>query len=270
MEPQHSPGRRHLHGVLHGLLSGARADYAGHQPRARRRVCRQARPRCGLSGGYFSVECALQGAEVVGVDHRVINVKKCEFVKSVLGVETASFNLDDALHLTRSRYGEFDVVLTLGLLYHLDDPFTFVSNVAELCDRFAVIDSLIALPGGIVAGTSSTMGRGVPICTFVNENVCWMTCCTGCVQTRESRRSSGRNSYDRLAAMSFICSVMVRRPLVYSGVVVPPCLAQAEVTIALRACRHLDSGQGHGGQASLRPGWRDAPATAPRPGRPMH
>src|SRR5262245_2372559 len=38
----------------------------------------------GCLEGYFSVECALQGATVLGVEGKTINVKKCEFVKSVL------------------------------------------------------------------------------------------------------------------------------------------------------------------------------------------
>src|SRR5262249_45614614 len=38
----------------------------------------------GCLEGYFAAECALQGADVIGVDGKLINVKKCEFIKSVL------------------------------------------------------------------------------------------------------------------------------------------------------------------------------------------
>lgn len=100
----------------------------------------------GCLEGYFSLECALHAATVVGVDAKDINIKKCEFVKSVLGVSTLSFVLDDAMNLTRERYGGFDVVLALGLLYHLDDPFTFLDRVAEMCDGFLVLDTLVSLP----------------------------------------------------------------------------------------------------------------------------
>jgi tRNA/tmRNA/rRNA uracil-C5-methylase (TrmA/RlmC/RlmD family) len=47
--------------------------------------------------GYFSAECALQGAKVLGVEGKTINVKKCEFVKSVLGIKNLSFVKDDAM-----------------------------------------------------------------------------------------------------------------------------------------------------------------------------
>jgi SAM-dependent methyltransferase len=99
----------------------------------------------GCLEGYFSLECALHGADVLGVDAREINLKKCEFVRSVLGVPNLRFALDDAMGVTRERYGSFDVVLALGLLYHLDDPFTFLAQVAELCEGFLVLDTLVAL-----------------------------------------------------------------------------------------------------------------------------
>jgi 2-polyprenyl-3-methyl-5-hydroxy-6-metoxy-1,4-benzoquinol methylase len=99
----------------------------------------------GCLEGYFSVECALQGADVLGVDGKVLNVRKCEFVRSVLGLQRATFVQADAMKVTRATYGRFDVVLVLGLLYHLDDPYSFLENVAELCEGFVVIDTHVAL-----------------------------------------------------------------------------------------------------------------------------
>jgi SAM-dependent methyltransferase len=99
----------------------------------------------GCLEGYYAVECALQGAEVLGIEGKRLNIKKCEFVKSVLGVERLTFAHDDAMRITRDRYGGFDVAIALGLIYHLDDPFTFLDNVARLCDGFVVIDTLVTL-----------------------------------------------------------------------------------------------------------------------------
>lgn len=99
----------------------------------------------GCLEGYFSIECALQGASVVGIDGKLLNVRKCEFVRSVLGVDRARFVQADAMTLTRASVGAFDAVLALGLLYHLRDPYSFLANVAGLCDGFAVIDTHIAL-----------------------------------------------------------------------------------------------------------------------------
>jgi 2-polyprenyl-3-methyl-5-hydroxy-6-metoxy-1,4-benzoquinol methylase len=98
----------------------------------------------GCLESYFSLECARHGADVVGIDAKDINIKKCEFVKSVMGVPKLTFALDDAMNVTRERYGSFDVVLALGLLYHLDDPVTFLAQLADVCTGFLVLDTLVA------------------------------------------------------------------------------------------------------------------------------
>lgn len=137
----------------HGVYTAACNDYYP----AHREIMRVVRERLGsdFSGrrivdigcleGYFSIECALQGAEVLGIDGKLLNVRKCEFARSVLGVERATFALADAMKVTCESSGRFDAVLALGLLYHLDDPYTFLANVAGLCDGFTVIDTHVAL-----------------------------------------------------------------------------------------------------------------------------
>jgi len=137
----------------HGVYTAAcDAYYSAH-----REIMRVVRERLGpdFSGrriadigcleGYFSIECALHGAEVLGIDGKLLNVRKCEFVRAVLGVERASFVLGDAMKATREACGRFDAVLALGLLYHLDDPYRFLANMADLCDGFVVIDTHVAL-----------------------------------------------------------------------------------------------------------------------------
>jgi 2-polyprenyl-3-methyl-5-hydroxy-6-metoxy-1,4-benzoquinol methylase len=104
----------------------------------------------GCLEGYFSIESALQGAEVLGIDGKLLNVKKCEFLRSVLGVERATFVRGDAMTVT-GALGRFDAVLALGLLYHLEDPHAFLASVAGICDGFAVIDTHVALPDQPVA-----------------------------------------------------------------------------------------------------------------------
>ena len=137
----------------HGVYTAACDDYYP----AHREIMRVVREHLGsnFSGrrivdigcleGYFSIECALQGAEVLGIDGKLLNVRKCDFVRSVLGVERATFALGDAMNVTCESSGRFDAVLALGLLYHLDDPYTFLGNVAALCTGFAVIDTHVAL-----------------------------------------------------------------------------------------------------------------------------
>ena len=103
--------------------------------------------------GYFSAECALQGAKVLGIEGKVINIKKCEFIKSVLKIPNLTFVRDDVMRITKSKYGRFDVVLALGILYHLDNPFRFLANLAKLCDGFVLLDTHVAL------GDQETLGE---------------------------------------------------------------------------------------------------------------
>src|SRR5262249_13680824 len=55
--------------------------------------------------------------------------------------------LDDVRYLSKDKYGEFDVVLALGILYHLDvpDSFHFVEKIYEVCRRVAILDTHISL-----------------------------------------------------------------------------------------------------------------------------
>jgi SAM-dependent methyltransferase len=100
----------------------------------------------GCLEGYFAAECSLQGATVVAVEGKITNLKKCEFVRSALGIDKTKLCLvrDDVMNVTKEAYGSFDAVLALGLLYHLADPFLFLANVADACDGFILIDTHIA------------------------------------------------------------------------------------------------------------------------------
>jgi SAM-dependent methyltransferase len=100
----------------------------------------------GCLEGYFAVESALQGATVVAVEGKIKNLKKCEFVRSALGIDKTTLRLvrDDVMNVTRATYGSFNAVLALGLLYHLADPFQFLANMADVCDEFVLIDTHVA------------------------------------------------------------------------------------------------------------------------------
>lgn len=97
--------------------------------------------------GMFSIEMALHGAETLGIEGRRDNVDRARFAGQALGLSNLRFEQDDVRNLSADRYGEFDVVLSLGILYHLDAPdvFRFVEQMGAVCRGFAVIDTHIAL-----------------------------------------------------------------------------------------------------------------------------
>src|SRR5438105_7655429 len=98
--------------------------------------------------GIYAIEFARHGANVLGVEGRQAHIEKALFAKDALSVKNVDFVQDDVRNLSKDKYGSFDVVLCLGILYHLDVPdvFTFVERIAEVCDDIAVIDTRIA-PG---------------------------------------------------------------------------------------------------------------------------
>ncbi len=105
-----------------------------HQTRATimeplvRRVLAAAGPRCtavdlACSEGWFAHRLLEWGASrVIGVDIRPENIHRAELVRDHLGVdpERLSYRLGNVYDL--EGIGEFDTVLCLGLIYHLENP----------------------------------------------------------------------------------------------------------------------------------------------------
>jgi 2-polyprenyl-3-methyl-5-hydroxy-6-metoxy-1,4-benzoquinol methylase len=96
--------------------------------------------------GMYGIEFARQGAAVVGIEGREMNLAKARFVKEVLGLERLEFQLDDVRNLRVERHGLFDVVLCSGILYHLTTPdvFEFLENIARCCTRLAVFNTQVS------------------------------------------------------------------------------------------------------------------------------
>jgi len=97
--------------------------------------------------GLYSVELARHGAEVIGIEGRETNIEKARFAKEVLSLNNLELTQDDVRNLSVDRHGMFDVVLCLGVLYHLDVPdvFRFVESIAEVCGGFAIFDTHICV-----------------------------------------------------------------------------------------------------------------------------
>src|SRR5262245_37798462 len=100
-------------------------------------------PALGCLEGQYAIEFARHGARVVAVDGREVNLAKARFVKDALSLTNLDLVKDDVRNLSKARYGEFDVVLCLGLLYHLAaaDMFPFVEKMYEACARMVVLDT---------------------------------------------------------------------------------------------------------------------------------
>lgn len=96
--------------------------------------------------GLYATEFALQGADVVAVEGREQNLAKAKFTKEKLGLDNIAYEQNDVRNIKASSHGTFDVVLCLGLLYHIDAEHiaTFIQQMRDLTNRLLIIDTHVA------------------------------------------------------------------------------------------------------------------------------
>jgi len=99
--------------------------------------------------GHFGIEFAMHGCDVLALEGRESNLAKARFVKELLGLNNLVLACEDVRNLDESRHGYFDVVLCLGILYHLDTPdvMKFIEKISQVCTRVAIIDTHLSLCG---------------------------------------------------------------------------------------------------------------------------
>jgi len=96
-----------------------------------------------LEGG-FALAMAQRGMDVIGVEGRQTNLSKASLVKEHFGLRNLEFRLDDVKNFTCETYGTFDIVLALGILYHLDEPIRWLRQVAGATRGLLIVDSHFA------------------------------------------------------------------------------------------------------------------------------
>ena len=111
--------------------------------------------------GMYALEFARRGSEVVAIEGREANLAKARFSARALGLEI-DFRLEDVRNLSREEHGEFDVVLCLGILYHLDAPdvFHFAERLSAVCRRALIVDTSVAGAGSEEQAHAGRVYRG--------------------------------------------------------------------------------------------------------------
>ncbi len=116
------------------------------------------------SEGYFGQRLLEWGAHrVVGVDIRTQNVRRAELVRDYFGIAPSrlSFQQVDVFDIGPETLGRFDVVLLLGLIYHVEDPVGVVRLARRLTRSLCVIESQLTRQNGPIVH-----GNGVPDILF--------------------------------------------------------------------------------------------------------
>ncbi len=105
----------------------------------------------GCNAGFWSLHAVRKGAAfVLGVDARAMHVGQAQLVFEVEGVDAARYRFVEAdlQSADWSAWGRFDIVLCLGLLYHVNRPVELFERIAATRARHIVVDTaLSSLPG---------------------------------------------------------------------------------------------------------------------------
>jgi SAM-dependent methyltransferase len=122
----------------------------------------------GAGEGGLSLEFAAQGAHVVCVEGRRMNIANAESTASALGL-AIDFRCEDMRELPQNQ--TYDVVLCFGLLYHLDatSAVRLVETIGRVTERLLVLDTHSSLTGAEVADVDGTVFRGHSVREHVTE-----------------------------------------------------------------------------------------------------
>jgi tRNA (mo5U34)-methyltransferase len=94
----------------------------------------------GAWDGYFAFEMEKRGAEVMAIDNtEVANF----YVAHQLLNSKVDYRVMDVYELAPERVGRFDIVLFLGVLYHLKHPLYALERVCEVTREMAIVESFV-------------------------------------------------------------------------------------------------------------------------------
>lgn len=103
----------------------------------------------GCNAGFYSIELARRGAHVTGIDREPHFLRQAQWA-------VEQFHLEDSIELHRMQVYDlarleqsFDLVLMMGLLYHLRYPLLGLDIVAEKARRLFLFQTL-TMPGDAV------------------------------------------------------------------------------------------------------------------------
>lgn len=100
---------------------------------------------CACNCGYWSIQAIRNGARsVTGFDAGPQNIAQADFLKRLIGLQSAEYRTLDILAMDRATLGGFDISFFLGILYHLNKPVEALARLKEVTNGFAVIDTNLA------------------------------------------------------------------------------------------------------------------------------
>ncbi|HKE47274.1 MAG TPA: DUF1698 domain-containing protein [Rhodanobacteraceae bacterium] len=130
-----------IHATRLSMLEGALRAHLGDSLAAHTAIdiaCHQ---------GWFSTKLAEMGVkDVLAVDARPEHVADATLIRDALGLRNMRVQQSDVHALTAQATGRFDIVLMLGLIYHLENPVGALRTARALTKRICLVETQI-VPG---------------------------------------------------------------------------------------------------------------------------
>jgi len=123
---------------------------------------------CGV--GYFSGFLHRLGFTVTAIDGRSGNIEEAQRRYPEVYFKTTNVEAPEAVDL-----GRFDMVLCLGLLYHLENPFRAIRNLSAITEKHLIIDSFVVpteLPGALLQEELRVEDQGLDYVAFIPSEAC--------------------------------------------------------------------------------------------------
>jgi hypothetical protein len=94
--------------------------------------------------GFFSLQMAAKGCrKVLGLDARKEHVRDAKLIRTAYGCRNLEFRHADVRQMDPKDFGTFDVVLMLGLLYHLENPIGALTLAKALTRQVCLIETQV-------------------------------------------------------------------------------------------------------------------------------
>ena len=96
------------------------------------------------NSGFWAIQCALLGANVTAFDARPELIEQANLIKSIVGLDNVDFQVLDFWDMSPQLLGTFDVVLCLGILYHLPKPLEALELITSIAKGHVLLDTQIS------------------------------------------------------------------------------------------------------------------------------
>jgi SAM-dependent methyltransferase len=100
----------------------------------------------GCNAGFWALKCLEAGGDfVLGIDGRKMHIDQAEFVFDVKKIDAKRYQFicDDIYNYFNNNKKEYDIVLCLGLLYHINNPIQLLESINRCNNDILIIDTAV-------------------------------------------------------------------------------------------------------------------------------